>query len=341
MDINYHKWLELKITNSYFEGGVCPVLKIVPFNETARALTNYNILLRKTDNSISFYCGTPAVNFNATTELAGLNELYFQVLIDDPLFLNYTEITSVTFPKLFLFQNSKSSLLLQKQKYVSSEDVITPAQNSLPNITIPADATIEIKNLQGDTIQKQTNNPEDFVPININNLETGIFQLWINEIFKENFEHFNTSIAENCLGILKLDLDLGLNTAAHPAPLTLDFKVRDAYWQYQIVTPDSWDKKKTTIEIEGAQGETYPIPSPKLTKKIGEKTAEVLTSNKAIPLVQKLPTHPLMNISYTNAFSNMENKLEIKLPNPSAKNLKIITNEQGDSSFCYTTIVYV
>lgn len=341
MDINYHKWLELKITNSYFEGGICPVLKIAPFNETAQALTNYNILLRKTDNTISFYCGTAAESFDATTELSGLNELYFQVLIDDPLFLNYTEIPSVTLPKLFLFQNSKNSALLQKKKFVSSEDVISPAQNSLPNVTIPEGATIEIKNLQGDTVQKQTNNPEDFTPINIETLETGIFQLWVNEVFKENFDHFNTSIAENCLGILKLDLDKGINTAPHPPSLTLDFKACDVYWQYQIVAPDSWDKKKTTIKIEGAQGETYPIPNPKLTKKIGEKTAEVLTSNIAIPLAQELPTHPLMKITYTNTFSNLENKLELKLPNVGAENLKIITNEQGEISFCSTTIVYV
>lgn len=341
MEINYYKWLELKITNSYFKDGICPILKILPFNETTIALTNYNILLRKTENTISFYCGTAAESFDITTELSGLKDLYFQVLIDDPLFLNYTGIPSVTLPKLFLFQNSKDSTLLQKQENVSSEDLITPAQNSLPNVTIPTNAIIEIKNQQGDVIQKQSNNPEDFVPININNLETGIFQLWINENFNENFDHFNTPIAENCLGILKLDLDLGINTAADIPTRTLDFKARDVYWQYQIVTPDSWDKKKTTIKIEGAQGETYPRPNPKLTKIIGEKTAEVLTSNKAMPLVQKLPTHPLMKITYTNTLSNLENKLELKLPNPGTENLKNYTNEQGEISVCSTTIVYV
>ena len=287
MDINYHKWLELKITNSYFEGGICPVLKIVPFNETAQSLTNYNILLRKTDNTISFYCGTAAESFDPTTELSGLNEIYFQVLIEDPLFLNYSEIPSVTLPKLFLFQNSKNSSLLQKKKFVSSEDVISPAQNSLPNVTIPEGATIEIKNLQGDVIQKQSNTDENFDPINIEKLETGIYQIWINGSLEEKFTHFNTPLASNCLGILKLKLNLGINTATKVPTLSLDFKERDVFSQYLIITPETWDKEKTTIKIEGSRGESYPNTVPKQFKKIGEKTAEVLTSNITIPLAQR------------------------------------------------------
>ena len=124
MNMQYHKWLEIEVTNNYFSGGICPVLQLVPFIETSKQLINSNILSKKEGNVFLFYCGTEATDFNLSSELSGLEELYFQVLLEDHLFFNYTEIPFASHPNLFLFQNVEASSQLQFGEFVSEDDLI-------------------------------------------------------------------------------------------------------------------------------------------------------------------------------------------------------------------------
>ena len=130
MNMQYHKWLEIEVTNNYFSGGICPVLQLVPFSETSNQLKNYNILVRKEGNLFSFYSGTEATEFDLSSVLTGLNELHFQVLLEDIPFFNYTEIPFASHPNLFLFQNVEGSSQLQFGEFVSEDDLIDTSSTS-------------------------------------------------------------------------------------------------------------------------------------------------------------------------------------------------------------------
>jgi hypothetical protein len=51
--------------------------------------------------------------------------------------------------------------------------------------------------------------------------------------------------------------------------------------------------------------------------------------------------HPQLQVNYSNEFSNRENLLEIKLPNPETEQLKKFNQKENDGSFLSSTIVYV
>lgn len=280
MNIKYHKWLELKVTNRYFKGSICPVLSLLPIEETAVALKNYNVLIRKNDNIFSFYCGTEAETFDITNELSGLKKLYFQVLTEDSLFFNYTEIPKLNQPELFLFQNYKDSSQLQIEAYVTDDDMMDLALLSL-----------------------------------------------------------DTQYRDNCIGILHLNLDKGINTATEPLQFTIDFEARAIYWQYQVIVSDSRRIKVSSMEIIGSQDEVYAGPIEETL--IGGQIANVFTSSKPLKLQKELLKNPELKLSYTDKFSNQNKEMKIKLPNPNPVYLKTYYNQENEKSFCTTTIVYV
>jgi len=286
MDINYYKWLEVKITHGYFKDDVCEVLKLVPFDKTAVALKNYKILLQKKNNVISFYCGTEAEHFDIKTELSGLKELYFQIINTDPLFLNYTETPSLTVPEIFLFQNFEGSSQLQIGETVSEDDLI-----------------------------------------------------------ETTLTDFNTQYQPNCLGILKLDLDLVLNTISEIPSFTIDFKARKVYWQYQIVIPSN---RSIGIQLgEVKDKETHSpndkiyIKNPELKQLINGQEAQVYTSQFPKKLRQQFSENPELTFSYQSNGTVGLTTQPIKLPTPSAENLEMYVTPNGAEAICATTIVYV
>lgn len=125
MNIQYHKWLDVEVTNSYFAEGVCPVFKLIPFPDIAERLRNYNILIQKKNNIFSFYTGIPQeTTFDIATEFSTLNDLYFQLVLEDTLFFSYTGIPSLEAQQIFYFINSETATTLQKSLFVSEKDIV-------------------------------------------------------------------------------------------------------------------------------------------------------------------------------------------------------------------------
>jgi len=340
MDIHYHKWLDIEVKNNYFTNGLCSIFSLVPFENTNKILTNYNILIHKKNHTFSFYIGVSGQKkLNLSEEFSELNNLYFQLVHEDSLFSNYTDIPLLEAKQLFFFKNSKNSSLLQINEKVSKDDLISIHQESFSTqVNIKTD-TVEIKNKKGVTLQKQPDSDKKYQQVNLNNLASGEYQLWINGKQIESFYHFDTALSEKCFGILKLDLKEVIKAAQEVLKLSLQFESRAAYWQYQVIVPDSWNIEDTQLEVKDAEGNSYSGPIDKQI--VSQKTAKVFTSSQPMGLKQHLLKNPVLSVTYSDTYSNRKNELEIKLPNPGIEELKIINIEGNENSFCSTSIVYV
>jgi len=340
MDIHYYKWLDIEVKNSYFADGLCSTFSLVPFENINKILTNYNILIHKKNNTYSFYIGISGQKkLNLSEEFSGLNNLYFQLILEDSLFYNYTDIPLVEPKQLFFFKNSENSSLLQINEQVSKDDLITIHQEKFSTqVNIKTDV-VEIKNKKGITLQKQPDPDKKYHPINLSNLTTGAYQLWINGKQIELFYHFDTILSEKCFGVLKLDLKEVIKAAQEVLELSLQFESRAVYWQYQVIVPTSWNIEDTKLEVKDTEGNSYSGPIDK--QMISKTTAKVFTSSQPLSLKQHLLENPVLNVTYSDTFSNRKNELEIKLPNPGIEELKIINIEENENSFCSTSIVYV
>jgi hypothetical protein len=340
MNLTYHKWLEFEVTNSYFPEGVSDALKLVPFHETSKVFNNYNILIQKHENRYSFYCGVPDTeNFNMAEAFSELDTLDFQLIVEDFIFFNYTEIIPLTAQQVFFFMTSEGSESLQKGKFVSSIDTLVTIQPKRFLFTkVDVHDRLEIKNTSGDAIF--TDNSEEINSlIQLDNSPSGVYEIWINDSLHHKIFVTSESISEKTMGILRFDIQQLSAETTQPSKRNLQFKAREVFWQYQIIIPDSRNMDVKKIGILGIQQEVFNGPIEKQV--VGGQVARVFTSPSPISLQQTLQTNPELSISYSDKRTNRADTLKIQLPNPSPEQLEKYISPEGENAFSSTTIVYV
>jgi len=345
MNVNYHKWLELELTNSYFLDAVSTDISIIPTPETSRLLDNYNILLHSRINLFHLFIGVDSASeFSFSESFNGLKTLEFQLLANNNLFFNYTDLPQVFDTELFFFGNtdaSEKSTSLSKNQFASSEDIVT-LKSKVFDINIESGSNLlEIKD-QNEAVIMDIDlsiNETPGVQINLNQFNSGLYDIYIDDQFKERIYISNGNLAVNCFGILNINMDTLRDRTEANVNYSINFKARPVFWQYKVIIPESRKIEVLGIEIKGAGDETYsnPVEEPI----VGGQTAKVFTSNMVLPLQYTLAEHPQLQLEYTNEFSDRKNEMEISLPNPGAENLrKFNTGEHADAFFS-STIIYV
>ncbi len=269
MNVNYHKWLEVRINHNYFPDNIAEGFRLVPFEETALILKNNDLLMRQERNVFSFYCGTAdQSNFDMAIELAGIDKLQFQLIQHDPLFNNYT------------------------------------ANSNLNNTDI-----LYMKNIVG----------QDLLHVD---------QAQLND------DPLNHVLGEVLLDVKAITDENNPNKTLH-----LTFNSREIFWQYKIIVPESRNMEVLVIGIKGSAGETYSGPEDETI--VGGNEAKVFTSNSQLPLRQQIENHPVLELIYNSPQSDGQKEMEIKLPNPSADNLRRFNQGDRQGAFHSSTIVYV
>jgi len=345
MNVHYHKWLDLEVTNNYFSNGGSPHFEVLPFSETARQMKNYEILMKKGSNVFSFYAGEGIEeSFTMHQNFKGLDNLYFQLINNDPLFFNYSDISAKSEQELYLFQNtskSEESNQLQTNQYVSEQDLIG-YKPKVFNITLPnKQVNIEIKTDNGESVKKES---IDGIKVrnhllNLNSLDDGVYQVWLDGQFQETFFTTSEELPQNCVGILKLNIKDLVSKNESTLKYTIDFNARSVYWQYEVVVRHLRKINVKEMKVVGVNKEDYN--GPKEQQIIGEQIAQVFTTPNPIQMQYKLEESPQLQVTYSYEFSNRENLLEMKLPNPEVEQLKKFNQEENDNSFLSSTIVYV
>ena len=345
MNLHYHKWLDLEVTNNYFSNGVCPHFEIIPFSDTSLQMKNYEILMKKGSNIISFYAGVGIEeSFRIDQNFKGLDNLYFQLINNDPLFFNYSDISAKSEQELYLFQNtskSEESNQLQANKYVSDQDLIG-YKPKVFNTTLPnKQVNIEIKTVNGESVKKES---IDGIKVrnhllNLRALDNGVYQIWLDGQLHETFFTSSEELSQQCVGVIQFNIKDFVFKNQNALKYTIDFNARSVYWQYEVVVKNLRKIKVKGMKVVGANNENYNGPEEQQI--IGEQIAQVFTTSNPVQMQYKLDVPPQLQVTYSNEFSNRENILEIKLPNPETEQLKKFNQKENDGSFLSSTIVYV
>ncbi|MEE9361211.1 MAG: hypothetical protein V3U92_01285 [Cellulophaga sp.] len=344
MNVKYHKWLQLRVTNNYFPKAIFSLFEVVPFFNTKKMFKNYEILIHKKGNMVSFYMGVDGSStFNINTNLDGLDKLYFQLLNTDATFYNYTELPEKKEGQILFFKSDsekENATLLQQKSYVSNNDTIS-FRTKIFNISIPdGDVNIEVKDADNKVVWQQTinDNKSKSYAINLVAQSVGVYALWINGKLEETF-FCSESLEKNCIGVWLLDVSSFLNTEMSMLSFNLDFNARKTHWQYEITLGKSRKIEIQHMEIVGVQGETYEGP---IEKQITEdQYVQVYTTASPEQLQYQLETTPLLQLNYTTDFLDRPQQLEIKLPNPASGQLGKYTNGPHQGEFYSTSLVYV
>ncbi len=261
MELQYHKWLAIKIEHSYFINDNPPI-RILPTQETKTILHSNNILFKETDGFIHFFIGLAPEVTAKSSIIENLDLLEFEVFTEDTLFFNYTELTSPNTDEYYFIKNTVESSTLQIEKVTDKEQVQKMKKNSF-----------------------------------------GMLQISTPDLSTEN--------------------------------LSLSFDSRKVLYQYQIIINDSRKIEINKYNVVGFAQEEYEGPIEETI--IGGQISQTFTSPTPLPLVDELAVNPLLKLHYKNSASIASEEFDMKLPNPSAENLKMDENNQLISS----VIVYV
>ena len=345
MDVKYYKWLELEVTHTYFTNNICSVLKLFPTIETSQIFKNYQILHRKQENKVSFYVGLPeGESLDVLTQFEGISNLYFQVLLEDNLFFNYTDIEFSNEVELLFFSNlnkDASASQLQQSEFTNATDLVSIKPQAFA-ITLNPDVTLlEVKSLDGIVlISEDVSNTENTsYPVNLSNQESGVYQLFLNGALYDTFFMSPDSMELNPIGVVQLHMDSLKTNYKDGLTYHIDFTAKAVHRKYKIVLPTTRKIEVNTMEIKGMENEKYVGPVKE--NLMGEQTAEVFTSDIPLPLKAELDKHPQLNLVYVSEFSNRTDELEMKLPNPGVELITKNTNEENEVSFFSSTIIYV
>ena len=343
MKVNYHKWLELTVVNNYFPGGKGAVFNVIPLNNTARHFQNYNLLIRKNNHVFSFYIGLDnRSTFDLNRDFEGLTNLYFQVIIDDPLFFNYTDIPYLNQQQIFYFDNTNNPEdpgRLQQGQFVGEEDLVI-LKPKMFTVLLPAGKlNLEVRKYGGLTVKAVAvdgNKTKKYL-LDLHHQEDGLYELWFNNQRQETF-FLSEKLVENCIGILHFDIK-NLAAGKNVQQYELTFNARAVYWQYRVVVREERKIEVVDMKISGMHEEAYQ--GPEKQQIIGGQVAQVFTTTTPVQLRNKLKTNPQLQLTYSNDFSDRKKQLEIKLPNPDVEGLKKYSRGEYEGSFLLSTIVYV
>lgn len=345
MNLNFHKWMDLEVLNNYFQKGVCHNFNILPFQDTSRKMRNYEILIKKESNIFSLYAGINVTEtFVIAANFSGLEDLYFQLTNNDPLFFNYTDTPSNNENELYYFENNanlKQPEIFQKNLFVSSQDLISFKPKQF-NLQLPdSEAIIEIKDSNEQLIlnQKIDGSQINNYLLNLNHCNNGVYHLWINDQFQETFFISDEAVNQDCIGIVRINMKEIIAQYSNNLKYTINFNARSVFWEYQVVVSKSRKIQVHEMSISGTNQEKYQGPIEQ--EVIGGQTAQVFTTPDPVQLQNKLEQSPQLQVTYSNDFSNRQNQIEIKLPNPDIEQIKKYNQGENKGLFFSSLIVYV
>ncbi|MEM8998639.1 MAG: hypothetical protein AAGB24_00115 [Bacteroidota bacterium] len=344
MNIEYQKWLTLKLSNTYFPEAIFSRFRFLPFLKTGRLLKNYQVLIDKKENTVSLYVGTSAFeDVDFKTQLSGLGKLLFLLKTTDDSFYSYTDVGAAA-PHGILFFNSGTlkgyPIELQRDSYVSAQDYIAYRPKNFMVSVPEGKAEIQIKNEAETIVFSKTidNTQQKQYAVNLVGQPNGVYRMDINGRSTAHFFCCD-DLGADCIGVWQLDVAAFLEAKEYPLVFNLDFAAREVHWQYEVMLGASRKMEIQEMNVKGAAGESYTGPEEKTV--LGNRKAQVYTSDSPQQLQLQLADSPQLQLSYTTDFSDRPQELEIKLPNPASGQLGKYTNGPNKGAFYATSFVYV
>ncbi len=342
MTLQYYNWLQCRVIHNFFEDGWSSIFDLVPFRETSTQMNNYSIRMNNDSGSFGLWIGkTEEEPLNIESDFDGISNLYFQLIVRDPLFYNYTDLNIADQQKLLLFSNLNDlsgSNLMHPGDSASGFDAITVRPDQL-NYTLPqGNGKLEITDESGNVILENefSNEQDTTVLIDLQNQDTGKYTLSLDDGTLEEFFLVHEPLQEECAGIVQINIESLKANYTENMAYEIKFEPRSVYWQYKIILRP--DHTMISLKIDGMESETYSGPVEE--DFMGNQKAQVFMSSKSMPLKQKHDSSPLLRYSYSSEVADSDT-LELNLPIPGPEALQTKQNEEGEFSFYSTSIIYV
>ncbi|WP_394749664.1 hypothetical protein [Spongiimicrobium salis] len=332
----FRHWLSLEISHGYFDQGECKVFQLIPLSDTGSILKNYGIRLRPMNNRYLMYVEGDASK--KWEDILPTRDLYFQLINTDPYFRNYTANTSAKEEDNLLYLTNKKQAPLE----MTDATEYLPMQGLRFTVDLGASTpvVVQVKKKDGEEIFNETSMENQQVMIvDLRVYGTGIYELWINGKWSKNFIGSAEAVQEGCFGLVHLQMPLLLPLLGgdNILGLSINFEVRQVYWQYHVIVAEDKKINIKNIIVEGVDG--APFSGPEM-QTIGAQKARIFTSPEPLKLQEKATRSPLLKMQYTNDFSDTVLDMDIKMPLPSITNMKTKIEPNGNS-FYSQIIVYV
>ncbi len=335
--VRYHTILELQCTHSYFENNTCPVLRFLPLVGTQAVFKNYELIQRENTSGFALYAGaSDQQQFNAAEHLHGMPDLFFKIQVEDPIFLNYTNLPFLKENELFYFSAAQNNQL-QKNDHVSEQDAMPlyPLVFSVPLDGNNGNKKISIQNEKGVTVIAIENitPSQPSITLDLSAHGPGSYTLWVDGEHRSTFFASDDIQAGKTIGVVRVTMQNLLAFNANSQPLQLHFIARLAFWQYHIVFPEKRQIELVEVAVESSVLGAFE--GPEAGALTNGQSSQLFCSATPLPL-QKWTETPNLLVTYVNNFSNSKNQIKQKLPLPDAAYF----SGQRDNQFIISTIVY-
>lgn len=299
-------------------------------------MRNYRITFKKETGNISFFIDSKSNSI--VNHIQGLDKLQFQLVNKDPLFFNYTNLLKLKDNESYFFQNTLNNTL-QNNEFVDSSDSVIVCHKRFNLSLPPEEVAIEIKTDQGNTVLSTSSNRIENLPIDASSLDTGQYQIWLNDKLNQHIFITCEKIFDQSIGILSIDINSLISGTKEVKSLVLNFNARSAYFTYQVVVPSTRKIEVKELAVSSPNGEVYL--GPKEQTIIGNQQAQVFSSKTPNKLQNQPNKFPQMKLIYANNFSNRNNQIDRNLPYPELDGLQKYYSGNGQEGHVLTTIVYV
>lgn len=338
----YHKVFRIDLKHDYFADGVLRGFTIEPTPHTQQLMRQYDFRLQKHQEGITIYCGVEEGGSMATV-LSKSHNLCFLLKIQDPYFINYTDLPLLGqegkkyyFSNIGLEQEPDSAIKpLQKTSFVSEQDslLVHPLyyQHQLPLDTKQAvfdlakfgqhtrhqDQVAEWKFIPGETSPAPT---PPFLQLDFTKSPLGKYELNIPGEESLVFGVMPGNVMPSTFGMIEI-----MPQAESFEQYEISFQARKTIWRYYIINKSEIDT--TTIRINKGSanqvnGDAEEIP---LAQPIEQNNKKLSNGDEAtlLELIEgrTLKEHPseLIHLSLIGSDSK-----EIKMDLPAASSQQII-----------------
>ena len=282
--------LDITLKHGYFKDEIFRSIHLTPTDDTLMLLRNLEIVLKPFSGGISLFAANTEVFKTIDVDLAAIR-LY--LYCNDPYYINYTDYNykeparHSLLNTIVYFNNLRNSSLLNKNEFVSEEDVVPL---SFGKITIPEDdvtKTFVFKDSRGQLISGQhfrSVQSDQNIEFMISNLPEGLISIFEGNRQISEVYYVPTSVWKKPIGIVEIYIanlyDQHITT--EKVDYIIQFKNRHTIWKYFLVDPTYQKFKKLHI-IKGKNERIFGSP---IEEDISGNKAWVFMSNEKLPLLE-------------------------------------------------------
>ena len=321
MNSVFKKWLNIQVNHSYFGDRGFSGFDIRPLESSSLKMKNYGLLIRKEGSTISIYYDTNSGDSRGAEQpLRGLDTLAFELVLQDDLFYQYSDLPFPEDGEMLCFYNSSPSSESDNDLIsLSSISVrVFPENGTVINqLSVAAEAT-SVK-----VTDDSSNGP-------------GLTDPSVVFFNKDNQpEHMNGDFLFGTGFLLVLDAK---KISSSERLFAIHIDAKKTFYEYKIIVKNDGRMNIGSIEITGAADELFDYKGEE--QMMDGVMAKIFHSPGPQPLQHQADQLNTLKLTYTSDFSSGPKKLELVLPMPAADSVRKYDQASNDK-WLASTIVYV